>query len=70
MLQRGDMRIADGHGPLVEEEATEVGTAQTFEVSCKEGRIVEHVDPPESIVELQAVEHPGSVGQAVDVVGK
>ena len=71
MLQGRDSRRVAGelHVP-VEERSGEPGGAEPFQVHGQEGGIVEAVDVPQPIVELQAVQHAWPVGQAEDVVGE
>ena len=48
----------------------QVGPSQVLEVHGEEGDVGEDVPEPEAVVELEAVEHPGPVVQAEDVVGE
>ena len=54
----------------LEEALGELGRAEPLEVHGQEGDVVQHVDVAQPVVELEAVEHPGSVGEAEDVLGE
>ena len=70
--------VGQGGGPGVvrvlavggEEVVGEVGTPEAFEVHGQEGHVGEAVAQPQRGVELEAVEHPGPVREAEDVVGQ
>ncbi len=53
-----------------QEPAGEVCPAEVLQVHRKEGSVVEHVAPAEPGVELHAVEDPGAVVEAEDVLGE
>ena len=44
-------------------------TTEPFQVHGQEGDVVEAVDVAQAVVELQAVQRPGPVVEAEDVVG-
>ena len=52
-----------------DESLRRIGVAQPLEVHGQEGHIGSHVTAAEMIVELEAVEDPRSVVEAVDVIG-
>lgn len=55
---------------LGKEECRGLGRTERLEVHGQERGVIETVDVPECVVELQAVEDPRSVAQAEDVVGE
>ncbi len=63
--------VVGGSAPvLVEEQPAEVRTAQAFEVHGQEGHVRQHVPVPQPVVDLEAVQDPGTVVETEDVVGQ
>jgi hypothetical protein len=54
----------------VHERGSEVGPTEPFEVHGEKADVVEHITPPEAVAELEAIEHAGTVIEAVDVLGQ
>ncbi len=61
---RGELRVA------VQQPPGEVGGPEPFQVHRQERDVVEPVQSAQPVVELQAVEHPGTVVEAEDVTGQ
>jgi hypothetical protein len=70
VAQPGRRRVGRELGVAIEEGLGGAGVAEVFEVHGQERRVVEPVDVPEVVVEVQAVQEAGSVVEAVDVVGE
>ena len=70
MHQRLGVVLAGELGVLAQQLLGGRDRAEAFEVH-REGRdVTDHVAVPQAGVEVEAVEHPGPVGQAEDVVGE
>ena len=68
--QTGWAGIAGELDEAVDELAGQLGGTQTFQVHGQDGGVVDAVDRPEVVVELEAVEDAGAVAQAEDVLGE
>ena len=70
VLQRAGVRFGGELPVPIKELARQVGTSQPFEIHREEPDVEQHVTPTQPVVELQAIEDPGPVVQAEDVVGE
>ena len=70
VAQPGRRRVRGELGVAVQEGLGEAGVAEVFEVHGEERGVVEPVDVPEVVVEVQAVQQARTVVEAVDVVGE
>jgi hypothetical protein len=67
--ERGRRRVAGQLGVPAEERSPQLRRPEALEVHRQERGVVEPVDVPEPVVELQAVQRPGPVVEAEHVVG-
>lgn len=70
MGQRVRPEVARNHSVSAQEMTRQVGPAQTLEIHGQKCHVGEDVAGTEPIVELEAIEHPGPVVEAEDVVGQ
>ena len=68
MLQRCRRVGAAEFAVAVQEVLGQVGATEIVEIHGQECDVVEHVDEPQLVVELEAVQHSWMVGQAEDVL--
>ena len=68
--QRGRGVVAGQPGVLLQEEPSEVGAAEEFEIHRQERGIVDDVDVAQPVVEFQAVQQRRAVVEAEDVIGQ
>ena len=54
----------------VEKQPSQVGATEAFEVHREEADVIQHISPPQPVVELEAIEHTRAVIEAVGVVGE
>ena len=74
----GDVMMAQGNrlgdpgefGVVAQPRLRRLQGAEPFEVHSKSGDIIEHIHPPQAVVEVQAVKSPGAISQAEDVFGQ
>ncbi len=70
VFERRRPLVARDGAVVVEEAAREIGAPEMLEVHRQERHVAENVAEPQPVVELQTVEHPGTVRQTEDVVGQ